>query len=255
MKHLLAFAIAAIAAVYAAPAGAATWQGVVVAKDPSRKAVATASPGGVVRTVRAPGRFAGLRIGRRFVVRARPLGDGTFAAAGLRALRPARAARVRAVVVQHRAGRYLVSAGRSTFALRSGARSLAATSSSRPGDVIDAVVSIAQGGLTATQVTTVGRVATVRIEGIVVEASPTTIRLVVARAGFVTVTVPAGLTHRIVAFDQVELRVAVGVDGSFTLVSGRIEADQADDDDDDDDEDDDDNSGPGGGEHDDEDDD
>jgi hypothetical protein len=247
MKHLLAFAIATIAAVCAAPAGAATWQGVVVAKDPARKAVATASPSGVVRTVRVPGRFAGLRIGQRLVVRARPLGDGTFAAAGLRALRPARVARVRAVVVQHRAGRYLVSAGRSTFALRGGARSLAGSSSSRPGDVIDAVVSIAAGGLTATQVTIVGRVATVRIEGIVVESSPTTIRLVVARAGFVNVTIPAGMTHRIVAFDQVELRVAVGVDGSFTLVSGQIEADQADDDDDDDD----DHSGPGGGEDDD----
>jgi hypothetical protein len=47
----------------------------------------------VVRTVRAPGRFAGLRIGQRFVVMARPLGDGTFAAAGLHALWPARAAR------------------------------------------------------------------------------------------------------------------------------------------------------------------
>ena len=56
-------------------AQAAGWKGVVVAKDPARKVVVTASQGGTVRTVRAGARVA---VGARVTVQAAAMADGTF---------------------------------------------------------------------------------------------------------------------------------------------------------------------------------
>jgi hypothetical protein len=251
----------------AAGAGSAAWQGVIVAKDPARKAVATASAGGVVRTVRAPDRFGSLRVGQRLAVHARPLADGTYASTSVRVAGRATRTPLRAVVVRfdRKASRYFVSAGASTFALRvRGARALAAAGAiAAPGDQIMTTVNVSTGTPQTQQVTQVGHVATVRIEGIVTELGSGTIKLVVAKAGFVTVTIPAGTTlGNIKQFDQVSLEVAVGTDGSFTLRSAATdqgagqganqppaqagdddddEDDEDDEDDDDDDEDDDDN--------------
>ena len=51
-----------------------------VAKDPARKALVTASAGGVVRTLRAGAAARGLRVGQAVSVQAQRLGDGTFKA-------------------------------------------------------------------------------------------------------------------------------------------------------------------------------
>ena len=84
MKRFLAIATFATAAVMlTGTAGAATFKGVVVSKDAKRKALVTASPG-AVRTVRAPARFAHVKVGQRVAGNARRLSDGTFRAQSLR---------------------------------------------------------------------------------------------------------------------------------------------------------------------------
>lgn len=244
MKRALLLALSVVAAAFPASAGAASWQGIVVAKEEARKAVVTASPSGLVRTVRTPSRINALRIGQRLSVRARPLADGTFASQEIRILGRAKQARVRAVVVKYQRAlkRYLVSAGGSVFALRTGsARSLASSAEepppAQPGTEIVATVNVSGGTAQAQQVSQVGRVGKLELEGILLELSASSLRLVVARAGFVNVTIPAGLDlSRFKVFDQVSLVVAVGTDGSFTLIKAKVEDDDDDDDEDDDDE-------------------
>jgi hypothetical protein len=201
---------------------------VIVAKDPARKAVATASAGGVVRTVRAPARFGALRVGQRLSVRARPLADGTYASTSLRVAGRATRTPLRAVVVRFdgRASRYFVSAGGTTFALqlRSGRALAAAQAVAAPGDQITTTVDVSTGTPQTQQVTQVGHVATIRIEGIVTELGSGTLKLIVAKAGFVTVTIPAGMSlANVKQFDQISIDVAVGTDGSFTLRSARTD--------------------------------
>jgi hypothetical protein len=205
--------------------------------------------------VRAPARFGSLRVGQRLAVHARPLADGTYASTSVRVAGRATRTPLRAVVVRfdRRASRYFVSAGGTTFALRlrSGRALAAAGAAAAPGDQIATTVDVSTGTPQAQQITQVGHVATVRIEGIVTELGAGTLKLVVAKAGFVTVTIPAGMTlANVKQFDQVSLQVAVGTDGSFTLRSARTDQGNGqagnqgpgdeDDDEDDDDEDDDD---------------
>ena len=61
MKRILLL-VAATAAVLALPATASAFRGVAVAKDQARHSVVVAAKGGVVRTVRAPGRLASIRL-------------------------------------------------------------------------------------------------------------------------------------------------------------------------------------------------
>jgi len=237
MPVLLALAAGVLAA--AAPASAATvWKGVVIAKDNSRSAVVTASADGRVRTARSP-RARGLRIGQRLTVAGTKLADGTFKATTLRAAGRAKSARVKAVVVAYQRAqrRLLVSAGGSTFALprRTARRTLASASaeSPAPGDQIVATVSVATGTPQATSVTTVGRLGTLEVEGIVTALEAGSLQLVVAKAGFVTIALPAGFTlpAAVKLFDEVKLVVAVGADGKLTVIA--IQGDEAKDRDDD----------------------
>lgn len=233
---LLSVVVAALA-VAAAPASAATqpWTGIVVAKDVSRSAVVTASSGGALRTVRvAPRRAGALRLGARLSVRAQRLADGTFRAASVRVTGKAKRARVRAVVVryQRKLSRYLVSGGGTVFAInRRAARALSSSHEPNPGDQISATVTVQNGSLQTGSVETTGHVGTLEIEGILTEVAPTALKLVVARAGFVTVAVPVGLLlpPSLKAFDEVELVVSVGTEGGFTLVT--LQGDEGEDED------------------------
>jgi hypothetical protein len=155
----------------------------------------TASPSGLVRTVRAPSRINALRIGQRLSVRARPFADGTFASQEIRILGRAKQARVRAVVVKYQRALKRYSAGGSVFALRTGsARSLASSAEepppAQPGTEIVATVNVSGGTAQAQQVGQVGRVGKLELEGILLELSASSLRLVVARAGYVNVTIP-----------------------------------------------------------------
>jgi len=114
---LLATAAAGLAVVLPATAGAATFRGAVVAKDAARKALVTASGDGTVRTVRLHTGFARFRVGGLVAVNGARLPDGTYSAAAVRRLGPARRTHVRGTVVQRLARRLVVSAGGSVFGL------------------------------------------------------------------------------------------------------------------------------------------
>lgn len=229
---LLAFAAPAVAA----PAPA--WKGVVVAKDVKRGTVVTASANGVARTVRTP-RSRTLKLGQRLAVRATALADGTFKAIAVTASGRAKTVRMKAVVVRNQRAqkRLLVSAGGSTFALARGskARTLASVveRGPQPGDQINATVDVAGTAPSATAVSTIGRVGVLEVEGILTKADAAGIELIVAKAGFVALALPAGfvLPAGIAIFDEVKAHVAVGTDGKLSLLS--IQSDDESDRDDD----------------------
>ncbi len=246
MKRILVLLVAVTGLLLAAsPASAATaWKGVVVAKDAKRGTVVTASAGGVVRTARSANAHA-FKIGQRLDVRGTALGDGTFKAASVRANGRAKTAKVRAVVVrwQKAQKRLLVSAGGSTFALsRKATRTLSSSSGRTPlaGDQITAIVNLTTATPLAMSVSTVGRLGVLEVEGILTKIEAGSIELVVAKAGFVTLALPAGfvLPAGIAQFDEVTVHVAVGTDGKLTLLSIRgDDENNRDDDDNDEDED------------------
>lgn len=253
MKRILVlFTLAAGLLAAAAPASAATaWNGVVVAKDTQRGTVVTASANGAVRTARSS-KAASLKIGQRLAVTGTRLADGTFKAVSIKAAGRAKTARVKAVVVrwQKAQRRLIVSAGGSTFALGRSTKgrtlsSTAETAPPQPGDQIAATVNVAAGTAQATAVATVGHIGTIEVEGILTKINAgSSVELIVAKAGYVTFTLPAGfvLPTGLAVFDEVHARVSVGVDGKLTLLAleGDVDVDANDDEDDDDHQDDDD---------------
>ena len=219
--------VAAIVAALAVPAvaGAADWSGVVIAKDVGRQAVVTASTGGKVRTLRAPARFAQLRVGQRIDVRAVARADGTFTPRSIRVAGRAGRAQLRAVLVRYqpKLRRYLVSSGGSVLAIRAVMlrRLASASGEARPGDTIETVVEIAEdGALESTGVTSTGHVESLELEGIFTGVSGATLQLAVVKRGLVSVAVPAGVTlPSLQPGDEIELLVSVGANGAFTLVA------------------------------------
>lgn len=235
---LLTLVAGLFAAAVPAQAADAGWRGVVVAKDNKRSALVTASANGTVRTVRSP-KARSVQIGQRVQVSGSRLADGTFKAAALRVTGRVARARLKAVVVRYQRaqGRLLVSAGGSTFALprARSVRALASAAGSAPaaGDRIVAAVDVSGGAPVATSVATTGRLGTLEVEGILTRLDATSIELVVARAGNVSLALPAGfvLPAGLKQFDEAKLVVAVGTNGTLTLLA--IQGDEAKDRDDD----------------------
>jgi hypothetical protein len=229
------------AALYAAPppsaATATAWKGVVVAKDAKRGSVVTASANGTVRTARSA-KAGTLKVGQRLDVRGVALSDGTFKALTLKVSGRAKSTRMKAVVVRNQTAqkRLLVSAGGSTFALGRGkpARTLAVVSQTgpQPGDQINALVNVGAGTAQATSVSTVGHLGVLEVEGILTKVASDSIELVVEKAGFVTLALPAGfaLPAGVKAFDEIKAHVGVGADGKLSLLA--LQGDDADDRDD-----------------------
>jgi hypothetical protein len=221
-----ALAVAAtLTAALAAPgvAGAATVKVTVVAKDAARGTLVTATRGGDVKTLRTA-KVKRYRVGQRIVADATVRPDGTFATTGkVKRLRgSARTARVRATVVQRASGRYLLSAGSSTFAIgkrRAAAAAAAAAAAPQAGDIVDAKLQLGGGQASPRQLRTVGRAGMLEIEGIFLEAADGTIEIAVERRGRVVVAVPEGTTVSPTAGDEVEAIVSVREDGSFALVA------------------------------------
>lgn len=231
---LLTLATALLAVPAQAPAATqGAWKGVVVEKDVARGTVAIASANGSVRTIRVA-QSRTLRIGHRLNLRGAALADGTVKASSLAVAGLARTTRLKAVVVRHQAAqkRLLVSAGGSTFVLRNAraARALAAAGGSglRAGDRIEATVNVAGGTAQAIEVSTVGRLGVLEVEGILTKAAVGSIELLVAKAGFVTLTLPAGfaLPSDLKVFDEVEVQVAVGTNGTLTVLAIRGDDDR-----------------------------
>lgn len=232
MKRTLML-VSAIAAVLAVPATASAFGGVAVAKDAARHSVVVASKGGVVRTVRAPGKLGSIRLGHRVRYSARRLSDGTFRATGIRSTGLARGAVLRGVVVrnQQRLRRVLLSAGGTILSVRSRARGFASSRGPRAGDRVEVRVRISAGGLSATSMNVVGHSGTLELEGIFLGATADTLRLAVEHRGEVLVAIPAGLQlPQLQPGDEIEAIVNVDAAGAFTLVS--VQSDDENDDDD-----------------------
>jgi hypothetical protein len=231
MKRTLLF-LAAVSAVLSLPATASAFRGVAVAKDVARHSVVVASKGGVVRTVRAPGRAGSVRLGHRLTFSARRLSDGTFRATSLRAAGRTRHAVIRGVVVrnQRRLHRLLISAGGSVFAMRAPPRGFASDRGPRTGDRVEAHVSISRNGLAAGSLQELGHTDGLELEGIFLGIADGKLRLAVVHRGEVFVTIADGF--QMPAFkpgDEIELIVSVDSAGAFTLVS--VQGDDENDDD------------------------
>ena len=229
---LLTASIAALAVVLPATAGAATFRGAVVAKDSARKALVTASKDGTVRTVRLHTNFNRFRVGSNVAVRGVKLPDGTFSAAAVRRLGKARGTHVRGTVVRQLAGRLVMSAGGSVFALRVAGKQSAAEGGFKPGDKLDCNVHF-KGGSPETRkdgVKKVGHDGQLVLEGIYLSTDEDgTIELAVIHNGRVFVNVPDDVDVPVFeAGDEIALVVTVEDDGSFTLVKGESENDPGD---------------------------
>lgn len=231
MRRTLLF-LAALATVLAVPATASAFRGVAVAKDGARHAVVIASKGGVVRTVRAPGRAGSVRLGHRLVFAARRLSDGSFHASSLRAGGRARHATIRGVVVrnQRRLHRLLLSAGGSVFAVGAPARGFASDHGLRAGDRVEVRVSVSANGLTASSLDELGHGNGLELEGIFLGTADGKLRLAVVHKGEVFVAIPDGFQlPTLQPGDEIELVVSVDSAGAFTLVS--VQSDDENDDD------------------------
>jgi hypothetical protein len=221
MKRTL-FLTAVTAAVLAVPATASAFSGVAVAKDQARHSVVVAAKGGLVRTVRAPGRLGAIRLGHRVVYSARRLSDGTFRATSIRSTSLARRAVLRGVVVrnQPRRHRVLITAGGTVLSLRAPTRGFASDGGPRSGDRVEVRVRIGDDDLSAVSMTTVGHTGTLELEGIFLSATSSTLRLAVEHRGEVFVSIPTGFQlPQLQPGDEIELIVSADAAGAFTLVS------------------------------------
>ncbi|HEV8098934.1 MAG TPA: hypothetical protein VGP56_07285 [Gaiellaceae bacterium] len=231
MKRTLLLA-AATAAVLALPATAAAFSGVAVAKEQARHSVVVASKGGIVRTVRAPGRLGSIRLGHGVTFSARRLSDGTFRATSIHSTGPVRPAVLRGIVVrnQTRLHRLLLTAGGTVLSVHAPARGLASERGPRAGDRVEVRVRVSHDGISAISLTTLGHSGTLELEGIFIGATTDTLRLAVEHRGEVFVAIPAGLRlPQLQPGDEIEAIVTVDAVGAFTLVS--VQRDDENDDD------------------------
>ncbi|HEX6490332.1 MAG TPA: hypothetical protein VF002_03025 [Gaiellaceae bacterium] len=217
MKRVLVLAAATVLVLPAA-SQAASWQGVVIAKNGKRRAIVTASANGTVRTARTPAALYGkVGLGALVSVRAGLLPDGTYAATGAKRLRRAKQARVNASVVK-RAGRILyLSGGQSVFTLvlRRGAGSRL-----QPGDRISTTAVIGKAQLFCDEANPAGHSDQLDLEGIYLSSDAGVLQLAVHGRGLVKVTIPAGFQlPTLNAGDELSLSVTVQPDGTFTLVT------------------------------------
>ena len=215
MKKAAILLALAAAATYPAAAGAASFKGIVIARQAARHALVVTSRSGLVRTVRVTSTRA--RVGAGVAVTARLLPDGTYRAVRVAVRGHYRRAHLRATVVGRAAGRYVVSAGHSTVAIRMrrhGFGVFGTTPTPQPGDQIDANVTLAPNGeLDEQDVEETGHTDAVEVQGKVVSVTgtpPTAITVQPEEGPAVTVQVPAGFQlPALTPGQEVELKASV----------------------------------------------
>jgi hypothetical protein len=238
VKLLIVSAIAAIGVALPATAGAATFTGVVVAKQPARHALVIASRTGAVRTVHT--HRLGIRVGARVAVAARRLSDGTFSARKVTVRGRAHRARIRGVVARRVRSGYLVAAGHSVLAIHtrhfSGVEDT--TTGPTPGTVVDVTVDTDDADLDEQDVEEIGEEQELELVGKIASITPatsTTAGELVLQVGKSTIdiVVPAGTTLRsgLAPGDMVEVEVELASD-TFTLAGAHEEDDDQGDDED-----------------------
>lgn len=222
MKKLILTLAAASAFLVPATAGAATFGGVVVARQPARHAVVV-STAGVVRTVHT--HRLGLRVGTRVAVKARLLADGTFSARSVVTHGRAKTARIHGVVARQLTTGYLVAAGHSMLAVRT--RKLADANAPAAGPVTGAIVDVTvdtdDNELDEQDVDELGLAQRVELEGTIAGITPATATVpgeLVLTVGKSTINVvlPAGTTlpATLAVGDRVEVHATLA-DTTFTL--------------------------------------
>jgi hypothetical protein len=179
-KGILVIAAAAsTAAFWPAASGAATFRGIVVAKE--RGVLLAASPGGLVRAL----------AGRA------PVGSQVVSAGGrLRVVGRVRTARIHGVVIRRTGTTMFVSSNRHLLALRTPRvlASASATASPQPGDVVTSQVTIDENGrLNDDDNQDAGNVSAAQVSATVAAVAAASITLTV-QGQPLTVQLPAGLT-------------------------------------------------------------
>lgn len=236
MKKLLLPLAAAVAFVLPGTAGAASFGGIVVAKQPARHAVVV-STAGVVRTVHT--HRAGLAVGSRVAVRAKLLADGTFSASSLVTRGRARTARIRGVVARQLRTGYMVAAGHSMLAVRTPKLADAGAGATGPatGTIVVVSVDTNDNELDQQEVEEQGLAQRLELEGTLsaitfaTATDPGELVLTVGKST-IDVVVPAGtsLPATLAVGDKVEVKVTLAGD-TFTLATSHEEDnDQGDDD-------------------------
>ena len=245
MKRLLLPLAAAAAFVLPATAGAATFSGVVVAKQTARHAIAVSSAG-VVRTVHT--HRLGVAVGTRLVVSAKKLSDGTFSATKTATRGRAAKAHIRGIVARHIATGYIVSAGHSMITVHtrrladSGPPPTTPPTSNPPtttappvGAIVDVTVATNTSQLNEDDVQNEGEAQQIELEGTlsaITQPTATTDGELVLSVGKSTidVVVPAGMTlPTLNVGDKVQLKASLSGD-TFTLAASHQEDDNQGDD-------------------------
>lgn len=221
-------AVPALASTHQAPTvRAVSIEGVVVARQFARRAVAVASAKGVVSTLRLASarEVASLHLGTEVRARALHLGDGTFHAARVRSFGHVGHARVHATVVSSSARHLLLSAGGSVFSLVPRAktfRSHLVGSSDQPGTgtVVTADVTIAGSSIEETDLQSVGQSDLIDLEGHLSSVSSSQIVLAVDEGALTTISIPASMSlpSTIAVGDEVEILASYS-NQAFSLVT------------------------------------
>jgi hypothetical protein len=206
MKRTLLVALVVLAA-FPAAASADTVEGVVVARDAQSVVVTGRSV--VTLRVKRPATF---KPGLKLRATATKLADGSFRASSIKRRGRAGVAKLRFTILRRIGPDALVTAGAGTLTLKGGAVAL-------PGAIVSARLKIAKGKVMVAKATQVGRVATLALTG---RFTGGVLRLDIGAP----LVVPAGVEIALDEGDAVSLVVAVGADGSFTLlaVDGAIDA-------------------------------
>ena len=230
MKKLLLPVAVAVACIVPTTAGAASFGGVVVARQPARHAVIV-STAGVVRTVHT--HRLGLAVGTRVAVRARRLADGTFSAASVVSHGRAKTARIHGVVARQLKTGYLVAAGHSMLAVRTRRLADANAPSTAPatGTIVDVTVDTNDTELDEQDVQEQGQAQRIELEGTVASITPATatdpgeLVLTVGKST-ISVVLPPGTTlpSTLAVGDRVELHATLAGD-TFTLATSHEEGD------------------------------
>ncbi len=221
MKRTLRGLIGAAALLAALPATASadTVEGVVVARDAGLQTVVVAGRGGSAATLRVA-RPASFRPGLRVRATASRLADGSYRPSTVKRRGRAGAARLRFTLIRRAGREALVTAGGSTFALKAGG------AVSRAGALVAARLKVVKGKVSVAKSRQVGQAGTLELRGRVVDLAGGVLRLAVGGSGPVAIAVPAGAAPALEPGDLVTVLVAVGADGSFTVVAvdGELEA-------------------------------
>src|SRR3954447_23377230 len=236
MNRLLLSAAALVAFVLPPAAGAASFGGVVVAKQPARHAIVV-SAAGVVRTVHT--HRTGLAVGSRVAVKAKPLADGTFSASSVVTRGRAKSARIRGVVARQLKTGYMVAAGHSMLSVRTRRLADAGAGATGPatGTIVDVTVDTNDNELDQQEVEEQGHAQRLELEGTIASITfatatdPGELVLTVGKST-IDVVVPAGtsLPATLAVGDKVEVKVTLAGD-TFTLARSHEEDnDQGDDD-------------------------